>query len=419
MTTMTTQIEPSQTPTQAANTPPGIADPVVLRWSAYLATSWTWCIGMFLPVLLIRDLGLWAFVVFAVPNVLGAALMGRVLGRIDAESIQKFHAPAVQMFSAVTIAFQAFFLIWVGQWAGLPTLWLGVIAVVLPLCFGVLDTPRRTDSGVPGWAPMLVWTLSLIVIAQGVFVGEWSGPAWSSALGGSALSIDLLPLLMVCLLGFVCSPYLDATFLRTRASLTQPTARRVFALGLGFMFMLMIVGTLWYAPAVLGPAMGQRVASLSVFALIGLHIVPQLLMTMSMHRACARESTSRRQTPGFITLAIALGALAGVLGVVVADQALIRGLTAPEVIYRLLMGFYGLVAPAYVLTCLRPGSGYQHVRPSTLQLSVFAAAVVLALPFYFLGFVDRQWAYLVPGVVIVLIAAISIPAAPITRRSLA
>src|SRR5690242_7362807 len=51
----------------------------VLGWGAYLACSWTWCISMFLPVLLVRDYGVWGFVVFAVPNVIGAGAMGWVL----------------------------------------------------------------------------------------------------------------------------------------------------------------------------------------------------------------------------------------------------------------------------------------------------------------------------------------------------
>ena len=51
----------------------------VLGWAAYLACSWTWCIGMFLPVLLVRELGTLGFVIFAVPNVVGAAMMGTIL----------------------------------------------------------------------------------------------------------------------------------------------------------------------------------------------------------------------------------------------------------------------------------------------------------------------------------------------------
>ena len=40
-------------------------------WAFFLACSWTWCVGMFLPVLLVRNWGIWGWVVFAVPNVIG------------------------------------------------------------------------------------------------------------------------------------------------------------------------------------------------------------------------------------------------------------------------------------------------------------------------------------------------------------
>jgi hypothetical protein len=47
-----------------------------LGWANYLGMSWTWCIGMFLPVLLVRDYGIGAWWIFAIPNVVGAAAMG-------------------------------------------------------------------------------------------------------------------------------------------------------------------------------------------------------------------------------------------------------------------------------------------------------------------------------------------------------
>src|SRR6266404_3216610 len=53
-----------------------------LGWAVFLAVSWTWCIGMFLPVLLVRDYGLWGWIVFAVPNMIGAAAMGWVMHRV-------------------------------------------------------------------------------------------------------------------------------------------------------------------------------------------------------------------------------------------------------------------------------------------------------------------------------------------------
>ncbi|HTL30770.1 MAG TPA: hypothetical protein VL282_16180, partial [Tepidisphaeraceae bacterium] len=36
-----------------------------IGWAIYLGMSWTWCIGMFLPVLLVRDYGFWGWLVFA------------------------------------------------------------------------------------------------------------------------------------------------------------------------------------------------------------------------------------------------------------------------------------------------------------------------------------------------------------------
>ena len=82
-----------------------------IGWGAFLGASWTWCIGMFLPVLLVRDYGLWAWFVFAIPNVVGAAAMGWVLRDADASlRLQTKHLPAVVAFSLVTIAFHVFFL---------------------------------------------------------------------------------------------------------------------------------------------------------------------------------------------------------------------------------------------------------------------------------------------------------------------
>ncbi|HEY8750802.1 MAG TPA: hypothetical protein VIM11_22650, partial [Tepidisphaeraceae bacterium] len=65
---------------------------------------------MFLPVLLIRDMGLWGWIVFAAPNVLGAALMGWVLTSPESSRrIVENHGGACRAFSIVTIAFHVFF----------------------------------------------------------------------------------------------------------------------------------------------------------------------------------------------------------------------------------------------------------------------------------------------------------------------
>src|SRR2546421_4737493 len=90
----------------------------LLAWAAYLASSWTWCIGMFLPVLLVRDYGVWGWIVFALPNVIGAAAMGLVLkNQAASESITRLLAPACAAFSLVTISFQLYFAVaYLRQW---------------------------------------------------------------------------------------------------------------------------------------------------------------------------------------------------------------------------------------------------------------------------------------------------------------
>src|SRR5580692_678947 len=84
-----------------------------LGWAAFVACSWTWCIGMYLPVLLIRDFGPAGWFVFAIPNVIGAAAMGWVLNRPDAAAnLSRHHWHAAVAFSVVTILFHAFFVGW-------------------------------------------------------------------------------------------------------------------------------------------------------------------------------------------------------------------------------------------------------------------------------------------------------------------
>ena len=76
-------------------------------WGFYLACSWTWVIGMYLPVLLIRDFGWAGWLAFAVPNVLGAAAMGWILrSPAAAMRLAGEHPQAVRLFSTVTVSFQ-------------------------------------------------------------------------------------------------------------------------------------------------------------------------------------------------------------------------------------------------------------------------------------------------------------------------
>ena len=58
--------------------PAGLA---TIAWGVFCACSWTWCIGMYLPKLMMDLYGWWGFLVFAIPNVLGCCGFGYVLAR--------------------------------------------------------------------------------------------------------------------------------------------------------------------------------------------------------------------------------------------------------------------------------------------------------------------------------------------------
>src|SRR3974377_2421065 len=103
-----------------------------LGWATFLGVSWTWCIGMFLPVLLVRDYGIWGWIVFAIPNVLGAPPMGWVIrSRETSLEIVAAHREACQLFSAVTIAFHLFF----------------ALSVIAPLAVDILRRAASTALG--------------------------------------------------------------------------------------------------------------------------------------------------------------------------------------------------------------------------------------------------------------------------------
>ena len=82
----------------------------IMGWAFFCASSWTWCIGMYLPVALIRDFGWPGFAAFAIPNVLGCAAFGYVVAttRASEEMVQR-HRTAMRCFSLVAIAYQSYF----------------------------------------------------------------------------------------------------------------------------------------------------------------------------------------------------------------------------------------------------------------------------------------------------------------------
>ena len=86
-----------------------------IQWGLFCTSSWTWCIGMYLPFILLRLWGWPGFWAFFVPNVLGCALFGFVLDAQRSRALAARLGWACALFSAVTIAYQCWFAGWVSQ----------------------------------------------------------------------------------------------------------------------------------------------------------------------------------------------------------------------------------------------------------------------------------------------------------------
>lgn len=403
-----------------------------LGWAAYLACSWTWCIGMFLPVLLLRDFGLWGFIVFALPNVLGAGAMGWVLrSQDDAARISAHHRPAVRAFSFVTIAFHCFFLGWIA-WAIGPhdsTGWPdGTLVFAIVLAAAVFSIGALVAIGRHLIAAGVLWLVSLGLGIAILRFGAWDDLAARADLLATSRPAGALWLAPVCIFGFLLCPYLDATFLKARRHLpTRAASHAAFGIGFGVLFFAMILLTLGYSAAVepgirphavLGPT---HHLVLLLFA----HLLLQSVFTILVHLRALPGGPPRRPLGrfGFPVLCIALV----LLGTLV-ERRDYAGLALGEVVYRSFMSFYGLAFPAYVWICIVPtrdghsgpagprGGGRGGGRAKLLTL---AAAVTLATPFYWMGFIERESWYLAPGLAIVLLArlVISRPKTAITPTS--
>lgn len=403
---------PEHAPSPASPTAPRAAGSPV-AWSIYLATSWTWCIGMFLPVLLIRDLGLLSWLVFAIPNVLGAAAMGWVLSRRGSVDLvtHPAHAHATKLFSAVTGAFNLFFLLWLvtGPGANLVPVAMTAAAVTAVL---VMLSPKH-----PLFAAAAVWLCS---IAMGIWLVVLAGFHLPSlAPVGSTENEppirELLALAPVCILGFLLCPYLDLTFHRARQAVSQSAGSLTFTLGFGFFFLSMIVLTPLYAHLFLSSKWTMDPGPLQAAAAVPLviHLASQLIFTVLVHHIelmPTGPSSPRRAVIWawgpweLLLVALAIGAF--LLARLIPDYA---GLAGPELLYRAFMSFYGLIFPIYVLFCvipMSPRSSFGALCDTSPRVGakLLAAGVtaLLATPAYWMGFIERQYEALPLGVLIIL-----------------
>lgn len=344
---------------------------------------------MFLPALLVRDYGFWAWVIFAVPNVVGAGGMGWVLGRPgSSERLVARHRPACVAFSAVTLAFHAFFLAWIATYVVAWQVCVGVVIAASALA--CIDRKRPAIDLIMA---IIVLVVSCIILVRFCVAGNVLLPLPRYSAG------HLIGIAPVCVLGFVLCPYLDLTFHRARQAVSTIAARWAFGLGFGVFFFSMIVLTLLYSGGFIA---GSKV----IRTWIAIQLCVQIGFTWVVHLRAVPKPRGV-EIPIWViaaALAVAGGLIVWLPGLAYFWQGSFGPeMASGELVYRLFMAFYGLVFPAYVWLFMVPIGG----RTSQLcrrSLIVLAIAVAIAAPMFWLGFVANHTMWLLPGVAVVLLS---------------
>jgi hypothetical protein len=392
-----------------------------LGWAIYLAASWTWCIGMFLPVLLIRDYGVWGWVVFAVPNVIGAAAMGwTVRSPAQSRALSEAHRTALSAFSFVTATFQIFFAAWFFRRAGADRAELFILSTagLAVLAFGY---PILRNRRVAPALSVAAYLASMACIVGAFGTGALRDSLYMAADLRHPYTLDLPLLAPVIVFGFLLCPYLDRTFHHARQHLPGPAdGKAAFGFGFVVLFLVMIFFTLAYALAVYFAMLNPRMGAAPVLWWVACHMAVQLAFTMAVHWIGGDDDDDdgpqlETDRAGHDRADLAYGrvfffafatAAVGVVAALATRWIHHDAYEGGEIVYRLFMSFYGLVFPAYAWLCMLPT--WRHpAPPSRRARAVFATAVFVAAPMYYLALIEDRMVWLIPGLLVVLLARLA------------
>lgn len=348
-----------------------------IGWGLYLASSWTWCIGMFLPIVLLRWWGWPGFLAFAVPNVLGCSLFGYVLDPDSSVRFMKRFRPWIMVFAAATIAYQMWFLNDLARAQGSGVLWLLLVLFALTLA-GVRAGSRMMPLA---W---VAWPLSVVL-----FVALGTGSLASLPATGTLPPLSLVWAAPFMALGFLLCPYLDPTF---HLALQRSPSRHAFAV-FGATFAVMLL----FTAAMFDPATGLVTATAPLWlgaSVITWQWIMQCGFTIGAHvdavhafaqgpdardpRAAATRAGTRAVLIATVTAVVGMVLLLALKALEPALPALAPALLPPagasaasgEATYLRWLGLYGVLFPAIVLLGLR------RVPLAVQTTAIFGAALL-------------------------------------------
>lgn len=341
-----------------------------IQWGLYCTSSWTWCIGMYLPFIMLRLWGWPGFWAFLVPNVVGCTLFGLVLDRERSRALARRLGWTCALFSAVTVAYQLYFAGWAAQWfvgdaAGLRT----VVATGAPIAVLAVAAmlALRDDGAWRTLGAVLALAAPAVLLLPGGTAGAGAEAAAAAMRAAEPAAVPLLGTLPLAFAlptiaaGFLASPLFDLTF--HRAVQQAPSPRLAFlAFGATFAAMLLLVAS-FNDPAAGMPRLGPAIAALWAV---------QLTFTVGAHlRELFRAPPSIR-LPAPVTGALVATGI--VLALPAFAFAIAPALGPGEPTYLGFLGAYGLLFPVLALLEARGA-------PRALTLAVLA----LGIPCYLLG----------------------------------
>lgn len=351
----------------------------ILGWGLYCASSWTWCIGLFLPIIMLRLFGWPGFLVFAIPNLAGVILFGYLFNAERSRRTLREHRGPIRIFSVATAAYQLFFLAWawsalapghgatIGALVALGAWVLGLVLVVLP------------DRGWV-WLAAATWLGSIVLF----WIHGAGGLEYQHAEGTLPWG-DLVLVAPAIIFGFLLCPWMDGTFHRARIRSRSPHTFLVFAITFAPMLLFTVAYTVGGEIALGGLVLAQITMQTTITS--ALHLREGWLGGVGATTDGARAWPWAALVPG---CAILLGTL---------------GVFAGEHTYLRILGLYGLVFPAYALFFISP---WGRMTPSRVTLALFLVLMIPCAVAYELAFVAHRTQFVPLAVGTLLVVALGV-----------